>query len=69
MDKYARLMQKLEIVNIEFFKVNCNLYALYFMLLVLDLCRKVLLYLPFLLIQYVIAGDVPVVWDFLSFYI
>lgn len=26
MDKYARLMQKLEIVNIEFFKVICVLW-------------------------------------------
>ncbi|XP_023537423.1 syndetin-like [Cucurbita pepo subsp. pepo] len=30
MDKYARLMQKLEIVNIEFFKGMCQLFELFF---------------------------------------
>ncbi|XP_050238888.1 uncharacterized protein LOC126688282 isoform X2 [Mercurialis annua] len=30
MDKYARLMQKLEIVNVEFFKGICQLFELYF---------------------------------------
>lgn len=26
MDKYARLMQKLEVVNVEFFKVGCSAF-------------------------------------------
>ncbi|XP_068645855.1 uncharacterized protein [Aristolochia californica] len=30
MDKYARLMQKLEIVNVEFFKGICQLFELFF---------------------------------------
>ncbi|KAE8700203.1 C-terminal isoform 2 [Hibiscus syriacus] len=30
MDKYARLMQKLEIINIEFFKGICQLFELFF---------------------------------------
>uniref|UniRef100_A0A2P2L7N4 Uncharacterized protein MANES_11G154000 n=1 Tax=Rhizophora mucronata TaxID=61149 RepID=A0A2P2L7N4_RHIMU len=30
MDKYARLMQKLEIVNVEFFKGICQLFAIFF---------------------------------------
>ncbi|XP_023519396.1 syndetin-like isoform X2 [Cucurbita pepo subsp. pepo] len=30
MDKYARLMQKLEIVNVEFFKGMCQLFAVFF---------------------------------------
>ncbi|OMO90341.1 hypothetical protein COLO4_19229 [Corchorus olitorius] len=30
MDKYARLMQKLEIVNVEFFKGICQLYEIFF---------------------------------------
>ncbi|XP_017227755.1 uncharacterized protein LOC108192412 isoform X2 [Daucus carota subsp. sativus] len=30
MDKYARLMQKLEIINIDFFKGICQLFGLYF---------------------------------------
>ncbi|TQE04003.1 hypothetical protein C1H46_010374 [Malus baccata] len=30
MDKYARLMQKLEIVNVEFFKGTCQLFEVFF---------------------------------------
>lgn len=33
MDKYARLMQKLEIVNVEFFKVSSTLCVPFFSLL------------------------------------
>ncbi|XP_073066382.1 uncharacterized protein [Primulina eburnea] len=30
MDKYARLMQKLEIINVEFFKGTCQLFGIFF---------------------------------------
>lgn len=66
MDKYARLMQKLEVVNVEFFKVGYSALKWF-----------VLIYIPhsfpplffsdvfssefIFLIHYIFAGNMPVV--------
>lgn len=66
MDKYARLMQKLEIVNVEFFKVSSTLHVPFFSLLSFfflpSLCLLIHTYYESIfLIQYIVAGDMPVV--------
>lgn len=48
MDKYARLMQKLEIVNVEFFRVNLFLLTFFFYCL----CSFIFLSVCLLLIQF-----------------
>ncbi|XAR60054.1 hypothetical protein NMG60_11033286 [Bertholletia excelsa] len=40
MDKYARLMQKLEIVNVEFFKGICQLFGIFFHFVFETFCRQ-----------------------------
>jgi hypothetical protein len=68
MDKYARLMQKLEVVNVEFFKVGnftFNCFALLYTLLLfagpfLSLCY-IFYSKCFFLIHYIFAGNMPVV--------
>ncbi|KAL3518461.1 hypothetical protein ACH5RR_021050 [Cinchona calisaya] len=39
MDKYARLMQKLEMVNIEFFKGICQLFGIFFHFIFENFCQ------------------------------
>ncbi|CAL0329046.1 unnamed protein product [Lupinus luteus] len=40
MDKYARLMQKLEVVNVEFFKGICQLFEIFFHLIYETFCQQ-----------------------------
>ncbi|XP_027084711.1 uncharacterized protein [Coffea arabica] len=39
MDKYARLMQKLEVVNVEFFKGICQLFGIFFHCIFENFCQ------------------------------
>ncbi|KZV47188.1 coiled-coil domain-containing protein 132 [Dorcoceras hygrometricum] len=39
MDKYARLMQKLEIINVEFFKGICQLFGIFFQFVFETFCQ------------------------------
>lgn len=57
MDKYARLMQKLEIVNVEFFKVPILILGILRIPLLFNFFSKVSL-TPVL--KYV--GNMPIVW-------
>ncbi|XP_071707741.1 uncharacterized protein [Rutidosis leptorrhynchoides] len=40
MDKYARLMQKLEIINVEFFKGICQLFGIFFHFVFESFCHQ-----------------------------
>ncbi|XP_075485165.1 uncharacterized protein LOC142524892 isoform X1 [Primulina tabacum] len=40
MDKYARLMQKLEIINVEFFKGICQLFGIFFRFVFETFCQR-----------------------------
>ena len=64
MDKYARFMQKLEIVNVEFFKVCYTVYISCFLVFYLFKFKNLWYFFPsklFFLIQYSFAGYMPVV--------
>lgn len=78
MDKYARLMQKLEVINVEFFKVGAICWSE-------DMLHKINLLLSFsfvecqclvlLSLQFFVSycrffsGDLSALWCFFLFYI